>query len=375
MKVILTANDHSLKLHRYPARLQDKNEQAWDAADELLLEQMQAQPKPARLLIFNDDCGALSCFLAHWSPSWISDSQVARLACQQNLADNNIAPHKVSFYDSLTLPEGKADLVLMKIPKTLALLEHQLIQLQPWVDANTRIIAGAKANQIQKSTLALFEKYLGSTHTSLAKKKARLVFCQPQTRTPVPSPYPDIWPLEGTTLQIHNHANVFARAQLDIGARFLLQHLPDASNKRVIDLGCGNGVLGLSLLARAPVTKLLFVDESFMAVESARLNVQHNLPHKLNDCEFIASNCLEQVPQQQVDLVLCNPPFHQQQRITDHIAWQMFNDARRYLRSGGELRIVGNRHLGYQDKLKRLFGGCRQVAVNNKFVILSAFKN
>ncbi|GGO64194.1 methyltransferase [Bowmanella pacifica] len=374
MKVILTANERSLKLQRYPARLQDKNEQAWDAADELLLEQLQGQEKPANLLIFNDDCGALGCFLAEWSPAWISDSKVSHLALQQNLSTNDIPVSQVRLFDSLSLPEEPADMVLMKIPKTLALLEHQLIQLQSNVDNHTRIIAAAKANQIQKSTLALFEKYLGPTHTSLARKKARLIFCQPEQREPALSPYPTTWQLEDSNLTIHNHANVFARSQLDIGARFLLKHLPNTNNKRVIDLGCGNGVLGLSLLAQSSPAKLLFVDESYMAVASAKLNVSSNLPEKLAVCDFIASNCLEQVPGQSVDLVLCNPPFHQQQRITDHIAWQMFSDARQALRSGGELRIVGNRHLGYQDKLKRLFGGCRQVAVNNKFVILSAFK-
>lgn len=374
MKVILTANERSLKLQRYPARLQDKSEQAWDAADELLLEEIKDLQRPANLLIFNDDCGALGCFLAAWSPAWINDSQVSRLALAQNLNTNGIDESQVSCFDSLSLPDEPADMVLLKIPKTLALLEHQLIQLQPKVSESTRIIAAAKVNQIQKSTLALFEKYLGVTRTLLARKKARLIFCQPEPRTPAASPYPTIWQLEGSGLTIHNHANVFARAQLDIGARFLLNHLPDTRHKRVIDLGCGNGVLGLSLLQQSPPSKLLFVDESYMAVASAKLNVASNLPEHLAACEFIASNCLEQVPAQSVDLVLCNPPFHQQQRITDHIAWQMFSDARHILRSGGELRIVGNRHLGYQDKLKRLFGGCRQVAVNNKFVILSAFK-
>ncbi|MDM6867274.1 methyltransferase, partial [Escherichia coli] len=70
----------------------------------------------------------------------------------------------------------------------------------------------------------------------------------------------------------------------------------------------------------------------------------------------------------------CNPPFHQQHAITDHIAWQMFNDARRSLKYGGELYVVGNRHLDYFRKLKRAFGNCTTIATNNKFVILKATK-
>ncbi|WP_427857536.1 methyltransferase [Klebsiella quasipneumoniae] len=58
-------------------------------------------------------------------------------------------------------------------------------------------------------------------------------------------------------------------------------------------------------------------------------------------------------------------------RATD---WQMFNDARRSLKYGGELYVVGNRHLDYFRKLKRAFGNCTTIATNNKFVILKATK-
>ncbi|GAB3018932.1 methyltransferase [Bowmanella dokdonensis] len=377
MNLILTLFDRSLKLQRYPARLQDKSQQAWDAADELIIEALEAQPQPCaagKLLILNDDCGALTCWLSECRPVWSGDSHVSRLACEQNLVLNGLSPDDVTFCDSLILPVSTFDLVLIKIPKTLALLEHQLVLLQSRITPGTRIIAGAKVNQIQKSTLALFEKYLGLTHTSLARKKARLIHCTPTGKKDDASPYPSVWKLDGTQLNVHNHANVFARQQLDIGARFLLQYLPEAANKEVLDLGCGNGVLGLSLLDRSAPGKLVFVDESYMALASARLNVADNFPQHLQRCEFIASNCLEQVGSKDLDLILCNPPFHQQQRITDHIAWQMFVEARQALRRGGELRIVGNRHLGYHNKLKRLFGGCQQVAASNKFVILSAFK-
>ena len=91
--------------------------------------------------------------------------------------------------------------------------------------------------------------------------------------------------------------------------------------------------------------------------------------------EFIADNCLEQQPDNSATLVLNNPPFHQQQSVGDHIARQMFRDARRVLKQGGELRVIGNRHLGYHQQLRRLFGNCELVASNPKFVVLSAIKS
>ncbi|WP_088330671.1 methyltransferase [Lacimicrobium sp. SS2-24] len=376
MKTDLILTDKTLQLYRYPAASQHKSEQAWDAADEYLLaclsesEPSQTQP----LWIFNDDCGALGCALSQFHPNWINDSFVSRLACQQNLQCNDIDPSRIVFFDSLSLPDTPPHLVLIKIPKTLALLEYQLWQLQSSVTPDTRIIAAGKVTQIHTSTLALFEKYLGPVTTSLARKKARLIYCQPQTHQSQPCPYPSSWKMPQREWLIQNHSNVFSRQQLDIGARFMLEHLPQEPVDTAIDLGCGNGVLGMALLESGIAQHVCFADESYMAVASARLNVSHNLSAAISQCEFRVSDCLSQILPRKTHLILCNPPFHQQQRITDHIAWQMFKQAKDALHRGGELRIIGNRHLGYHHKLKRLFGGYHQVAANNKFSILSAIK-
>ena len=60
--------------------------------------------------------------------------------------------------------------------------------------------------------------------------------------------------------------------------------------------------------------------------------------------------------------------------VGDAIAWQMFTEAHGALAIGGELRVVGNRHLAYHAKLKRIFGNCRVVASNSKFVVYSALR-
>lgn len=75
-----------------------------------------------------------------------------------------------------------------------------------------------------------------------------------------------------------------------------------------------------------------------------------------------------------VDLVINNPPFHSQRATSDHTAWGMFTGAKRALRPGGELWVIGNRHLGYHLKLRRLFGNCEVLASDPKFVLLRAVK-
>ncbi len=364
----------SLDLKRFPETDDVNPLQAWEAADEYLLQQLDDTVISGPVLIFNDTFGALSCALAEHKPFSIGDSYLSELGTRENLRHNEIEEGNVTFLDS-TAPYPQAPgIVLIKIPKTLALLEQQLRALRLVASAETRIIAGAKARDIHNSTLALFEKVLGPTTTTLAWKKARLINCTFTAPTLADAPQTLSWTLEGTPWTIHNHANVFSRTGLDIGARFFMQHLPDNLEGEIVDLGCGNGVIGLTLLDKNPDAKVVFVDESPMAVASSRLNVETNMPDALDRCEFMINNALSGVEPFRFNAVLCNPPFHQQHALTDNIAWEMFHHARRCLKVNGELYIVANRHLDYFHKMKKIFGNCETIATNSKFVVLKAVK-
>ncbi|EHN1424531.1 23S rRNA (guanine(1835)-N(2))-methyltransferase RlmG [Salmonella enterica] len=364
----------SLTLKRFPQTDDVNPLLAWEAADEYLLQQLDETEIRGPVLILNDTFGALSCALAEHSPYSIGDSYLSELGTRENLRHNGIAESSVTFLDSTADYPQAPGVVLIKVPKTLALLEQQLRALRKVVTAQTRIIAGAKARDIHTSTLELFEKVLGPTTTTLAWKKARLINCTFSHPQLADAPQTLSWKLEDTGWTIHNHANVFSRTGLDIGARFFMQHLPENLDGEIVDLGCGNGVIGLSLLAKNPQAKVVFVDESPMAVDSSRLNVETNLPEAFERCELMINNALSGVEPFRFNAVFCNPPFHQKHALTDNIAWEMFHHARRCLKINGELYIVANRHLDYFHKLKKIFGNCATIATNNKFVILKAVK-
>ncbi|HGB0608572.1 TPA: 23S rRNA (guanine(1835)-N(2))-methyltransferase RlmG [Salmonella enterica subsp. enterica serovar Enteritidis] len=364
----------SLTLKRFPQTDDVNPLLAWEAADEYLLQQLDETEIRGPVLILNDTFGALSCALAEHSPYSIGDSYLSELGTRENLRHNGIAESSVTFLDSTADYPQAPGVVLIKVPKTLALLEQQLRALRKVVTAQTRIIAGAKARDIHTSTLELFEKVLGPTTTTLAWKKARLINCTFSHPQLADAPQTLSWKLEDTGWTIHNHANVFSRTGLDIGARFFMQHLPENLDGEIVDLGCGNGVIGLSLLAKNPQANVVFVDESPMAVDSSRLNVETNLPEAFERCEFMINNALSGVEPFRFNAVFCNPPFHQKHALTDNIAWEMFHHACRCLKINGELYIVANRHLDYFHKLKKIFGNCATIATNNKFVILKAVK-
>lgn len=367
----------TLTLHRYPPEQQNRSLQAWDAADELLIEHL-SQQSLSSLLLLNDQFGALACALHSYNPVVVTDSMLTKLAVLHNLQQNNLS--EVAVISALE-PWPSTSHVALKIPNNHSYLRFQLRKLKALVPEGTLIVAAAKAKEIHANLLQIFQEEIGTTSASLTVKKCRLItaIAEGSVNRHPNGVFPKQWTVQLPQLtepvEIFNHANVFARDQLDIGARFLLDHLPTVeANARVIDLGCGNGVLGLALLQQQPLANVVFCDESYMAVASSQLNVQRNQADSLHNCEFIVDDCLTQQANLSADWIVCNPPFHQQHAITDHIAWQMFTDARRVLKVGGRLRIVCNRHLDYGDKLSRLFGGCIHIASNAKFTVLESIR-
>jgi 23S rRNA (guanine1835-N2)-methyltransferase len=374
-----------LTLHRWPLHQPNNSLQAWDAADELLLQYTtdaiiqfkSIHQRMPQLLIIHDSFGALSCALAEYPQVQVNDSVLAEQGTRYNRKQNGLSMNGLQQQSSIAPYPDKPDIVLLKLPNNHSYLQYILQQLATVVSNQCVIMASAKAKDINRNVLALFEHNVGPASASLTVKKCRLIQCQFQAdqQRSTPVHFPLHWPLENSNFTLVNHANVFSREKLDQGARFFLQHLPQLSaGQTVIDLGCGNGVLGLPLLSQNIAINIVFTDESYMAVESARQSIAENFPDKLSQCRFMVDDCLSQHDDRSADYVLCNPPFHQQQAVTSHIASQMFTDAKRVLKQGGHLRIVANRHLGYAETLKRIFGNCRQLAADPKFIILEVIK-
>ena len=364
------------ELVRNPA---DDRLQAWDAADEFLLNhlhEIQLLSGHGKLLILNDAFGALAVALANYPVYSWNDSYLSQQALRANLLANGYPADQVKTNTGIGFPTAPVDFVLIKIPKTLALLEHQLYALRPILHHDSRIFAAGMSRHIHSSTLELFERILGPTTTTRARKKSRLILVErDHSINEGQSRYPDSYELTvDRDYRIVNHASLFSQNRLDPGSRLLIEYMPSGEQyHRIVDLACGNAVVGVVAASLNPTAELLFSDESYMAVESARENFDAAFGSE-RDAEFRVDDCLRGVASDSRDLVLLNPPFHQQHSLGDASAWQMFKDAHRVLVKGGELRIVGNHHLGYHAKLKKMFGACETIASTSKFVILSSIR-
>ena len=374
--------DIELTLHHYPNN-QESNLQAWNAADEHLIKHLTEIKQPAvSTAIINDNFGALTASLISMEQQWPmlveTDAKTSQLGILQNLTQNQLSSENIQWSNSRDIMPTSIKLVLMKLPKNLTYFAHQLNRLSQVLPAGTQVFVGAKAKSINQSLLALLAKNLGPASASLTWKKTRVITCISDGKTRA-LPKSINWSIPELTLEICNLSNVFAASKLDIGARIMLDNMPKGDFKSIIDLGCGNGILGLHAKQVFPKAYIHFTDDSEMAVESARQNWQLNQLDTNglvgDQASFDWDDCLTHLSEAiRPDLILCNPPFHQGEAITDHIAWQMFLQSWRALKNGGILHVVGNRHLAYHVKLQRIFKNCTTVASNGKFVILQAQK-
>ena len=380
----LIHRDEAYLLRRFPLKKDDRL-RAWDAADEYLLRYLDGDAEPdapavlpssGEIVLINDTFGALGVALHQRQPQSWGDSFLGHEALRYNLYENQLIEWQPTLVPADKNPSGAFALAVIKFPKNLTFFEDQLLRLRNVLAPEAHVVCGGMIKHTPKRAYQLLEKVIGPTVTTQGWKKARLAHSQLADRTDLPAGVPPTtYNLPGSEQELLNLPNVFSRERPDAGTRLLLANLPHLADElAAVDLGCGNGILALALARNCPQARILGVDESYQAVASAHLNAA-NLGDDSERLTFYATDGLAGEPDQSRDLVVCNPPFHQGQTTGDLPAWDMFAEAARVLRPGGELRVVGNRHLGYHAKLKRLFEQVQLVASDSKFVVLSAVKS
>jgi 16S rRNA (guanine1207-N2)-methyltransferase len=188
--------------------------------------------------------------------------------------------------------------------------------------------------------------------------------------------YRQAWnlPTSAGELKLQSLPGAFAHGRLDKGTALLLEFLqsPEAQKLKikgkVLDFGCGVGVIGLLLKLQRPDSTLELLDSSASALESTRASLQLNGI----EAKVTAADGLDAI-KGRYDWIISNPPFHKGVNTNLNIAKRMIARAPALLGNRGKLLLVCNRHLPYEAWLAESFSGQDKVTENREFKVLMAY--
>ncbi len=268
--------------------------QAHDATDRLLLQTAAAAGYLDRdgesvdevVAVIGDRHGALTLGAAtllgatrirvHQDPL-LGERALAANAARLGLAD---VPENHPLDASLL--EG-ARLVLLQLPRSLAELDEIAQAVARWADPEVVLLAGGRVKHMTLAMNEVLSRSFGEVTAGLAARKSRVLRAsEPRPADELGDPRFPVWGRDpDLPFAVAAFGATFGGATLDHGSRLLLRSLredpPDALPEaacRILDLGCGNGVLAVSAALALPAAHVVASDQSAAAVAATRLTAE-----------------------------------------------------------------------------------------------------
>ncbi|MEP0357551.1 class I SAM-dependent methyltransferase [Paraglaciecola sp.] len=156
--------------------------------------------------------------------------------------------------------------------------------------------------------------------------------------------------IAGVEYKICSLPGVFNHGSIDNGTNVLLNSEIDIPNGRVLDFGCGAGVIGCFLGLKNPKSQIVMSDVSALAVHCSRESANLNGLK----VEVVASNGLSEI-NGKFTSVFTNPPFHTGIQTDYSVTESFIVQVKQYLVANGSLTLVANKFLRYSELLEKRF--------------------
>ncbi len=153
---------------------------------------------------------------------------------------------------------------------------------------------------------------------------------------------------EGRLIHAVTRPGVFSHRSIDLGARAILETMEVRPGDKVLDMGCGAGVIALAAAQRAEGVRAVGVDSTARAVqclvEGAALNGLSNVTALVDAAGDIPDPGT-------FDLVVGNPPYYSHYKIAEIF----LQAARRALKPGGRVLMVTKKTDWFTARMTQLF--------------------
>lgn len=163
--------------------------------------------------------------------------------------------------------------------------------------------------------------------------------------------------LRGNILKFYTGSGVFSIGKVDKGTKLLIEKCIVQPNWKILDLGCGYGVVGISIAKAFPSTQILMADINERAVKLSRMNVKLN---NISNIEVRQSNLYQNI-QEKFDTILTNPP----QTAGKKVCFEIIEKAKDHIKKGGLLQLVARHNKGGKElgkKMNEVFGNVKDIA-------------
>ena len=168
----------------------------------------------------------------------------------------------------------------------------------------------------------------------------------------------------GQQVSLETRPGLFSPEHVDRGTLAMLSHVKIASGMRIMDLGCGCGVVGIVAAKIAGEENVFMSDADPMAVETARRNAERN---GVGGVQVCVSDGFQSVDASGFDLILSNPPYQTDFSVAKGFIEKGFNR----LKIGGKLYMVTKRRAWYKNKMVSVFGGVEIRETDGYYVFIA----
>jgi 16S rRNA (guanine1207-N2)-methyltransferase len=167
--------------------------------------------------------------------------------------------------------------------------------------------------------------------------------------------------VKGVELRLQTAPGLFSPRAVDTGTLAMLSRVDFGPDDKVLDLGCGYGVVGLVAARLGRPERVWLLDKDPSAVDLTRVNLAAN---GASAATVVLSDGFRSFAETGFDQILCNPPYQADFAVPKHFIEKGFNR----LVVGGRLFMVTKRELWYRNKITSVFGGVKVSEVDGYFV-------